>query len=203
MTCHESSFSLCLQKCFQLISLPCEFSVLCTINTINFHCWLVPAVILISSVFIVAGLCTCTAQTSSLLCASWFVPWERLSAINVRRQFIIRLWGDKTGCWRVPAHAESIREDEDPYHCSAHFLFPVSNIHGREAPSSPVLEQKTQRTPSCRSWFEKTSVLHQPASSTGVITTAVWSVIHPSPPAAFIEPDRRRSWEVSSNCNWK
>lgn len=64
--------SLCLPKCFPLISLSCEFLILSSINTINCNCWFLQRVILISNAFIVLG-----AQTF-LLCGFCFVPWESL-----------------------------------------------------------------------------------------------------------------------------
>lgn len=164
-----------------------------TINTINFNCWFVPPVILISSVFIVAG---SRHKLPSLLCASCLAPWERLSAINVHCQFIIRLRGDKTGCQETLCSGASRREKTKMGITIRQIPFPPS-IHRCRAPSRPVLELRAQRGPICRSWRSLHSIsLCVPMT---VITSSVWSEIRPSPPAALIEPHPRRSGEVSSS----
>lgn len=187
---HTSGETKCVKICnflpvkVQMFSVcsPPENLILCTKDAINFNCWFVQSVILMSKVFIIVTLhlrCTNVISFMYLLC--FFGKW--LSAINVPCRFIIALWGNKTG---TPEYflfcAASGIKGKDLYQC-----FKQSWLQGYFQPCTHA--ENTACGPSCQSWsFKKEPVC----------STTVWSKICPSALEPLIELDPSWSWEVNS-----
>lgn len=138
-----------MPKCFQLIRLPCEFLILCPINTINFNCLFVPQLILIRTVFIVLGLPTCTAQLHR-----FYVPRVFFLPGKGFQLYAASLY---SGCEGIKQDAkdivfcvESMRKDKDLYQCFSCLFRIQIFIAAGLSPTSLVVELKMQCSPSCR-----------------------------------------------------